>query len=294
MLLCLVNPASGRGRSLRIAEDLCRGLRKAGREVVLESSKGPGWIARRASSAPEGTTAVIAVGGDGTINEVVNGFFENEDPIGKDATLAIIPHGTGMDFCRILDRQHSGEQRMVDLMKVLYTTPDGASRIRYAINVTSFGMGGEVAARVSRSTKPFGAIVAFLSSTLAIALNFSGNSVTLQLDNSKTIKSKVTNVVVGNGQYHGAGMWVCPGAVVDDGLLDVTIIGHLTLLELLRNIPTLYTGGIYSHPKVQSYKVKHLKADSREPVLIEIDGEALGRLPLEISVLPQAIRVSLP
>src|SRR5207247_1909419 len=223
-----------------------------------------------------------------------NGFFENDVPIGRDATLTIVPQGTGSDFCRILNQQHSGEKRMVDLMKVRYTATDGTSRVRYSINVTSFGMGAVVAERVNRSSKPLGGIIAFLGATLQTALNFSGNTVTLQLDNSKTIEAKVTNVAVGNGQYHGAGMWICPGAIIDDGLLDLTVIRYLSLPELVKSVPTLYSGGIYSHPNVESHRVKHLEAESEEPVLIEIDGEAVGRLPIEISMVPKAVRVSMP
>ena len=147
-------------------------------------------------------------------------------------------------------------------------------------------MGGAVAARANRSSKALGGQFAFLAATLQTALTFSGNSVTLRLDESKRIEAKITNVAVGNGQYHGAGMWVCPGASIDDGLLDVTVIRYLSLLELARNLPALYNGRIYSHPKVQSHRVKVVHADSREPALIEIDGEPLGRLPIEVSVLP--------
>ena len=155
-------------------------------------------------------------------------------------------------------------------------------------------MGGLVAAKASNASKPLGGSIAFLMATLGTAMKFPGTLVTLQLDNSKPFDAHVMNVAVGNGQYHGAGMWVCPGAEIDDGFLNVTVIGHLTVRELIRNVPVLYNGGIYSHSKVQSYRVKHLKANSREPTFVEIDGEPDGRLPLEISILPQTIRVLMP
>src|SRR5439155_17612433 len=133
-----------------------------------------------------------------------------------------------------------------------------------------------------------------LAATLQTALTFSGNSVTLELDESKRIEAKITQVAVGNGRYHGAGMCVCPAALIDDGLLDVTVIRYLSLAELVWNLPALYNGRIYSHPKVEWCRAKSVKADSRETALIEIDGEPLGRLPIEISVLPKAIRVWMP
>jgi YegS/Rv2252/BmrU family lipid kinase len=264
----------------------------AGSVEVLETKAAGHAIELTREALKAGAERIVAVGGDGTVNEVVNGFFEDEQPVGTNATLSIIPQGTGSDFFKVLDRQLNGETRMVDLMKVCYAAEDGTVRVRYSINVTSFGMGGGVAARVNRSSKPLGGVIAFVTSTLAEAMTFSGRSVRLQLDRSKWIETKIMNVVVGNGQFHGAGMWVCPGALIDDGLLDVTIIRHLTLPRIVRNFPVLYNGSIYSHPEVESYRVRHLTAESGEPVLIEIDGEPLGRLPIEISVLPRAIRVS--
>ena len=272
-------------------------------EALETRARGHG-IELTANAIKNGARTIIAVGGDGTINEVVNGFFEGERLISNEATLGIIPHGTGSDFRRILNLPldgkqaaaviHSGEPRKVDIMKVHYTRTDGSRAVRYSINITSFGMGGAVAARANRSSKPLGGQIAFLAATLQTALTFSGNSVTLQLDESKKIEAKITNVAVGNGQYHGAGMWVCPNASIDDGILDITVIRYLSVPELVWNLTALYNGRIYSHPKVESYRATRVNADSRETALIEIDGEPLGRLPIEISVLPKAIRVWMP
>ena len=89
-------------------------------------------------------------------------------------------------------------------------------------------------------------------------------------------------------------MWACPGASISDGILDLTVIRYLSLWELVKGLPALYNGSIYSHPKVKAYRVKRVEATSREPALIEIDGEPLGRLPIEISIVPNAIRVLMP
>jgi diacylglycerol kinase (ATP) len=155
-------------------------------------------------------------------------------------------------------------------------------------------MGGRVAARASQSTKPLGGQIAFLVATIQTAVAFPGNSVTLRLDDSKTVEARISNVVVGNGQYHGSGMWVCPGASIEDGVLDLTVIKYLSFWELVKGLPVLYNGGIYSHSKVESHRVKRVKAVSSEPALIEIDGEPLGRLPIEVSILPKAIRILMP
>jgi len=300
--VAIVNPKSANGKAAEVWNKVRAHL--PGPVKTLET-KAPGHgIQLTAEAIKSGAQIVIAVGGDGTINEVVNGFFEAEHLISRDASLAIIPHGTGSDFRRVLnlpfdDKKaaaviYSGTPRMLDLMKVQYTAQDGMRALRYSINITSFGMGGAVAARANRSSKAFGGRISFLVATLQTALAFAGNSITLTLDGSKTIDAKVTNVVVGNGQYHGGGMWVCPGASIDDGVMEVTLIRNLTLFELIKSLPALYNGHIYGHPKVESYRAKQVQADSEDLALIEIDGEPLGRLPIEISVLPGAIRVLLP
>jgi YegS/Rv2252/BmrU family lipid kinase len=289
--VAIVNPRAGKGGPAYLPQ---------GVEILRTEASGHATALAR-EALKRGVKTIIAVGGDGTINEIVNGFFEDEQPIPTDAAIAVIPHGTGSDFSRILnlplDRKlaatviPNGQKRLIDVMKVRYIARNETKAVRYAINVTSFGMGGEVADRVNRSMKPFGAFFAFLSATLQTALTFSGRSVALHLDDLKTMNARITNVAAGNGQYHGAGMWICPGALIDDGLLDVTVVRHLRLHQLIRNIPVLYNGGIYSHPKVESYRVKNLRAESAEKVLLEIDGEPLGRLPVEISIVPNAIRV---
>src|SRR5438552_7268600 len=283
--VAIINPKAGRGTAVQLPADA---------EILQTKARGHATELTR-DALKRGARTIFAVGGDGTINEVVNGLFENEQPLAADAELVIIPRGTGSDFSRVLDRAvPRGEKRMIDVMKVRYTATEGTPRTRYSINVTSFGMGGEIAARVNQSSRPLGGRLAYLAATIQTAWSFPGKRVTLQLDNSETIDAIVTNVAVGNGQYHGAGMWVCPGAIIDDGLLDLTGIRYLSLPQLVKSVPTLYGGGIYSHPKVESHRVKHLEAESREPVLIEIDGEAVGRLPIEISMVPKAVRVSMP
>ena len=292
--VAIVNPRAGKRRTVYVPQDA----------EILET-QAPGHATELTRAAiKRGARTIIAVGGDGTINEVINGFFEDERAIPTEAALAIIPHGTGSDFSRILSLPRddklaakviqSGEKRFIDVMKVRYATPNGTQAVRYAVNVTSFGMGGAVAERVNRSSKPLGPVLAFLTATVQTALSFPGKQVMLQLDDSKTLSMRITNVAAGNGQYHGAGMWICPGAIIDDGLLDVTIVRHLRWPELVRNIHVLYNGGILSHPKVESYRVKSLRAESHQTVLLEIDGEPLGQLPVEISVVPQAIRVFFP
>jgi diacylglycerol kinase (ATP) len=274
------NPKSGSGKRVDLPEDIQR----------LET-KGPGHATELTANAiKNGAKRIIAVGGDGTINEVVNGLFENEEMISRDVTLEIIPHGTGSDFSRILNNA----PRFVDLLKVRYTRMNGTPGLRYCMNVTSFGMGGAVAARVNRSSKRLGGKIAFILATLQTAASFGGIRARLELDDSQIIEATIMNVAVCNGQYHGAGMWVAPGASIDDGLIDVTVIRHVSVFNLVKSLPALYNGSIYSHPEVEAHRAKRVKAASKDLALIEIDGEPLGRLPIEVSILPKTLRLLMP
>jgi diacylglycerol kinase (ATP) len=101
----------------------------------------------------------------------------------------------------------------------------------------------------------------------------------------------ITNIAIGNGRFHGGGMHPCPRAVMNDGLLEVTTIDRLTAYELVRDLPILYSDNIYQHAKVRHFRARHIRAESREVTRIEVDGEALGRLPLEVSVLPRKLPI---
>ncbi len=247
-----------------------------------------------------GCGTIIAVGGDGTLNEVANGILSVAPP-GSMVTLGLIPQGTGSDFRRtamlplniddaitIIAR---GQTAVLDAMRVDFHDPEGVQRIRYALNVTSFGMGGVVAERVQRSSNRLGGKAAFLTATAVTGFSFRGNDVSIQADGGDWSEYRITNVAVGNGQYHGGGMHICPRALMNDGLLDVTIIERLSLPEIARHIRILFNGQIYGHPKIQHRRVRVLAAKSREPTRVEVDGEPVGVLPLKMTVIPEAIRM---
>ena len=296
--VAIVNPASAGGKTAiawkRVQESLgnIRVLKTVARGHATELTS---------AALRNGARTIIAVGGDGTINEVVNGFFSDGRVINADAVLGIVPAGTSSDLRRSLDLPvdqqeaafiiKNGVPRPVDVMRVRYTDSSGAPATRYAINVTSFGMGALVAARAPRSAKGLGAKLAYLSAAAITALRYSGRRVVLTLDCTSQIEERITNVAVGNGRYHGAGMNVCPNANLTDGLLDVTVIGYVGLFELLASARMLYNGRILDHPKVQSFRARHVRAESAEETFIEIDGEPLGRLPIEIDLLPKALQV---
>jgi diacylglycerol kinase (ATP) len=261
---------------------------------------GPGdatMLTRRALQ--QGAEVVVCVGGDGTLNEVINGFFRQGSPIRPRTMLGLIPRGTGCDFIKTVPIPSNlnaavevitgFRTRAIDLGRVTYRDHHGHHSYRYFHNVTSFGLGGEVDERVNRSTKMFGGFVSFICATLISILIYHKKQIRLKVDDTfeQTIRS--WNVVVANGQYHGGGMWVAPEASVDDGLFHVTIVGDLTLAEVFLNLPKLYNGKINQVEKVITLAGKRVEASSDGRVLLDVDGEQAGQLPVLIDIVPRAL-----
>ncbi len=301
-IAAIVNPCAAGGETAR---------RWPALQQLIERSMGP--IAPRFSDAPRAATSitrellhqgfdlVIAVGGDGTINEVANGFFENDQFIGSGSKLGVLPIGTGGDFRRTLGIPQDpsaavkilsdGAALLIDVGKAQYQAADGAPDSRYFVNLVSFGMGGSVAARSKNPLRALGGKAAFLWATMETFLTYRGRKVTLKLDSAPPAEFFVTNVAIGNGQFHGGGMRPCPTALLNDGVLEVTVIEYASALKLISNLPVLYSGEIYRHPKVRHLQAVRLWAESAAETRIEVDGEPLGRLPLEISILPRQLPV---
>jgi YegS/Rv2252/BmrU family lipid kinase len=248
-----------------------------------------------------GAELVVCVGGDGTLNEVINGFMGADGhAVRPAAALGFIPRGTGCDFRRsalvprdvneALDLICASEARPIDLGHLEYTDHNGAPARRYFHNVTSFGLGGEVDERVNRSGNLFGGFVSFIWATLVSLLIYSKKDIHLRVDNGYDQQVTSWNVAVANGQYHGGGMWVAPAASLVDGLFHVTVVGDLSLPQVLRELPNLYNGKIYQVKKVHTVTGRRVEAHSDQRVLLDVDGEQPGRLPAVIEMVPGRLR----
>ena len=300
--VAVLNPQAGGGRARRKRAELERLLaEKLERPEMLFTAR-PNHateLTRKALAA--GADLVIAIGGDGTVNEVVNGFFDGGQTVNPAAALAVIPIGTGGDFQRTarlptdireaVSLIAGGSRRPIDVAKLRLIGHDGQPVERWFANLASFGMGGEVSIHAKNNllTNVSGA-AAFLWATFVVFLRYGGKTVRLTLDGKRPDEDfTVTNVAIGNGKYHGGGMHPCPQARLDSGELEVTVIDRLTTYEFMRSIPVLYSDDIYRHPKARRFRARRIVAESDETVCAEVDGEALGRLPLEAQVVPAAI-----
>lgn len=300
-----MNPRAAGGRTVRVWAALRAEAEAALGPLQEYETRAPGHAIELARAAlRQGCRTVIAVGGDGTAGEAANGFFEAGAPVAPGAALGLIPQGSGSDLRRTLgipldagaalEIIRRDAVRKIDVARVSFQTPEGKPGTRYALNMIGFGMGGAVAARANRSSRFLGGRLAFQLATLLTGLGFGGRTVRLSLDAGPARRLRISNIAAGNGQFEGGGMWMCPRAAPDDGWLDVSIVHYLPPLELLRALAFLYNGKIYEHPKAEFHRAARLEATADEETLIEVDGEPVGRLPVEISVLPRALTVYVP
>jgi diacylglycerol kinase (ATP) len=297
----IVNPTSAAGATSRRWDSIAKLLRSSLGNFESVFTRAPGEATTLARAAlRDGFEMVVAVGGDGTLNEVVGGFFEGAAPIAPEAVLGVVALGTGCDFARTIDlvdfesacaRLGGRNTRIIDLGLASFTRHDGAGATRIFINVVSFGVGGLVARLVSPRLKAVSGQLAFTLATLRALAVYRDQMVTLEFDNMPPRLLAITNCAFGNGRYFGAGMQVAPAAELDDGEFDVTIWSGFGLMDFIRKRPALYDGSHVRLPGAQVLRTRRTIATSESTVLLELDGESVGRLPAQLQVLPRAIRL---
>jgi len=302
----ILNPASGAGRTgKRQAEILALCDRYLGREHTLCVTREPGEATASArTAASQGAQLIVAVGGDGTIQEVVNGFLADGRPLNPDCALGIIDAGTGHGFAQSLRLPGEVESqmelvagqsyRMVDVGRASYADGGGHQKERYFVNECQAGIGGQVVIKVGTKNKRLGGTLAFGASTLAAALRYPNQVVTVQVDGQPPRTQKLIGVVMANGRFMAGGMKLTPGARLSDGLLDILLIHEQSLMERLRNFPRIYFGTHIDLPKFSLVQGRSIILSSPESVPLEADGELWGSLPCRVEVLPAVLRVQSP
>ena len=243
---------------------------------------------------------VVAVGGDGTLNETVNGLVR----AGSGAHLATIPLGTAMDFRRtygISDRFEDAVRtaagdttRAIDVGRVAYRRWDGGPGERYVANVGSVGMSAAVAQRADAMSKRFGAKATFFYALARVFFEWKNTVVTVDLADGTHREGRMHDVIVANGQWHGGSMRLAPGASPDDGLFDIVLVGDVTKLDFATTAPKIYRGTYLAHPKVELVRSSSVSVDAPERLPIELDGEQVGTTPVRFEIVPKALRVRVP
>ena len=303
--LFVVNPAARGGAGGKLWPALGAEARRLGLgdEHVFTEGRGHATTLVREALA-RGVERIVAVGGDGTSNEVVNGFFaEDGAPLGDAAALGLLAIGTGRDTIRTygiskkpkraLQVLADGATRRVDVGRASYATEGGGSGSRMFLNVGSCGLTGAVAERAMRTSNRFGGTACFLYATVTTFVAWKNRRFHVELD-GEARDQVANNVIVANGRSFGGGIQIAPQAEPDDGLFDVLIWGDVSKLDLALNLPKLYRGTHIGHPKLDLGRRRVVLVEPETPMPIELDGELPGLTPVRFEVVPAALTLCVP
>lgn len=279
----ITNPRSGRQRGPRAAVAAEEVFREAGWEVEIHLTTAHDDAVRMAAKCAEGgVDAVFAAGGDGTLSQVLTGLLDTGVPAG------VIPAGTGNDLARTLGlslepalaaaQLVQGAPEPVDLMEI-----DGGRW--WAVNVLGIGFDSRVAGRMARKSRAVGGIWAYLLAVAGEFAAFRSTRMKLTVDDQHW-EGPALLTAIGNARSYGAGMKITPQAEIDDGWLDVVVVGAMSRLQFLRNFPRVMHGTHLSHPAVHTWRGKSIHLEAEEPVPINVDGDLRGETPLSVRVAP--------
>lgn len=301
-LTVIVNPHAGRHRVGEEIPQLERTLKERDLPYRLIQTEGPGDATRLAREALEaGGRFLVAVGGDGTVHEVVNGMFHDGVPIVEDAVLGVVAAGSGCDLVRTFGLPGDATKACAhltgdnvypfDVIKITYTTPDGGRSEAYAANIAEAGLGAAVAARSARLPARLGRSRYFVAFWLELPTTRLAG-VRVQSDR-KVYEGPAYQVVIGNCQFYGGGMRISPRSYPGDGVLE-TLVFKGPKSDALTMVPKVYKGDHVPHDHIEELRAKvAVKVEADRPLQIEADGEVLGTTPATFQVIPQRIRMKL-
>ena len=247
-----------------------------------------------------GCRKIISIGGDGTLNEIVNGIFTQDHCPTTEITLSLIPIGTGNDWGRMFGIPliyegavqviREGKLMLHDIGVISYFNGEEKAQT-YFINIAGLGFEAVVVRKTNRQKdNGMSNKAIYFYNLLSSLVAYRNTSVEITID-EKTSRAKVFSINVGNGRYCGGGMRQTPDALPDDGLFDITVIKEMGKVEIIKSLQLLYDGTIMSHPKVDGYRSNNLKVTSDSLLFIEADGESLGHTPVEFSIIPSAVNI---
>ena len=294
----IVNPVAGAYSTRRKWPRISSLLKHAGLSFDYEYTEGAGHAIELArAAASDGYRYIVAVGGDGTVNEVANGILRSSSP--TETSLGVVSTGTGSDFARSagIPRDYtkaclflaSSRRRLIDVGVVEFKSK-GQTLQRFFLNVAGVGFDAVVVEVTEKMPKYFGGTIPYLGGLFRSMFSYRNKLVTLSVGNRVESK-RILNAVVANGSYVGGGMHIAPKAELSDGLLDMVIIGDVGKFELLKALPMVYKGTHINHPKVTVEQVTRISIESSERVLVYADGELLGECPASFWVMPAALRI---
>ena len=248
----------------------------------------------------------IAVGGDGTLNEVVNGIFRKHHEIAHEVLLGVITVGTGNDWGRTHNMPTDYEEmiEIIDKRNILLHDVGKAKyhygkedESRYFINIAGMGFDALVAKRVNTlKEKGYGGIIVYMASLLSALFSFKTKRIIVRSEGKELFNSDTFLVAVGICRFNGGGMMLLPEAVPDDGLLDMTLIRKVSKMKVLMNIKNVFNGTFVKLKEVERFRADSFTIESEPPhsLHLETDGESLGISPLDFTILPRSLKIITP
>lgn len=295
----VVNPASAGGKAGRqwsaALEPVARELFP---DLTVRTTEGPGHAtALTRELLGDGVELVLSVGGDGTLHEVVNGFFDDGGIAAAHATVAPVPAGTGGDFCRTLGLARDPAEALHQIAHGVVRPCDvgritlGDRPAGYFVNIADLGMGGALVERLTRASRAMGGFLTYLWHLLAVLATYEGKRVAVRVDGAPFFEGPVSSVVVANGRYFGSGMHVAPKADIASGVFEVVIIESASKLATLRSLPRMYQGRLEGHPSVHITRGAEVEVGPADGLLLDVDGEYVGAAPVRFTIVPHALAV---
>ena len=304
--IVIVNPQAGNGRTEKIWPNIESALEKSigSFEVLQTTCRGDATdLSRRILK--EDAARIVAVGGDGHLNEVLNGFIENDLPVNAESRLSFVMTGTGCDFQRSLGisgkwqnavaELKDAKVRKIDVGKVTYTAADKTQKIRYFDNIASFGLSGAVdhCLEHSRLRDYLGGSPLFLWATIKNDFTHPNQSIRFRIDDGPEEEICSRLGLLANGRYFGGAMHAAPEAELDDGLLDLLMLKEISVAKFLWHLPKIYNGTHLKIPEIIFQTVRKFTAESSEQVILDIDGESPGYLAATFEVLPKILNLQI-
>lgn len=297
----IVNPNAGNGKGKkdwdRISDLFSRENIPVHPKFTERKGQAIGFVKDALES---GFRKIISVGGDGTLNEIINGIFIQDACPSGDVVIGMIPVGTGNDWGRMfgIPLVYEGAVKVIsegktmshDVGTVTYYSGEGQQK-RYFMNIAGIGFEAVVVQKTNKQKdKGRSSQAIYFYNLLTSLISYHRPVVHLTID-GKTMTTKAFSINVGNGRYCGGGMRQTPEALPDDGLLDITVIKDMGRIEIIKSLKILYDGTILSHPKIDGYRTTNLKVTCETALYAEADGETLGHTPVEFGIIPAGVKV---
>lgn len=285
----IVNPVAGKGKGIKLISTIQESFTRENIKYSIEVTKYKGHGEILAKKAVEnGYNHIVSVGGDGTIYEVLNGIK------GKKVILGILPSGTGNDFARSIGLPKD-IKKCIEVLKSANTERVDIGKVnnRYFINIASVGIDAEITKETEKYKKYFKGTSAYILGVFKVLTKSTSKKVTLIIDGKKFIRD-IELIAIGNGKYYGGGMKINPWAELGDGKLDICLVNKINRIKLATLFPTVFRGKHTKIKDVESFQGSNIKIISKNPILLNADGDIIGTTPAHISLEKKSIEIIFP